>query len=51
VTLVADTVDVDAVGLDQLDDADSSRSFVAIVFNVVVIVLPSVSKLCLDIYM
>jgi hypothetical protein len=37
--LVADTVDVNAVRLDELNDADSTGSLVAIVFNVVVIVL------------
>jgi hypothetical protein len=38
-TLVTDTVDVDAVGLDELDDADSTGCLVAVVFNIVVIVL------------
>jgi hypothetical protein len=37
--LVTDTVDVDAVGLDELDDADGTGCLVAIVFNVVVVVL------------
>jgi hypothetical protein len=37
--LVTDAVDVDAVGLDELDDADGTGGLVAVVFNVVVIVL------------
>jgi hypothetical protein len=38
VALVADAVDVDAVGLDKLDDADCAGGFGAVVFNVVVVV-------------
>lgn len=38
-TLVTDPVDVDTVGLDELDDADGTGGLVAVVFNVVVIVL------------
>jgi hypothetical protein len=39
VALVADTVDVDTVGLDELDDADGAGGLVAVIFDVVVIVL------------
>jgi hypothetical protein len=38
VALVADAVDVDAVRLDQLDDADGTGGFGAVVFDVVVVV-------------
>ena len=37
--LVTDTVDMDAVGLDELDDSDGAGGLVAVVFDVVVIVL------------
>jgi hypothetical protein len=37
--LVTDTVDLDAVGFNELYDADCTGGLVAIVFNVVVIVL------------
>jgi len=38
VALVADTIDVDAIGLDELDDADGASSLIAVVLDIVVIV-------------
>ena len=42
-SLVANTVDLEAVGLDELNDSRRACSFIAIVFKVVVVILCDVS--------